>query len=70
VFWWPPSKKTTPGEWKVIGCVVVPLFVILGVTLLIYGKVAGDDSMVVASAYILGMAFVAGILAFLRSRFM
>ena len=37
-----PDKGTTPQEWAVAGCVIMPLFLILGIVMLVCSLCAGD----------------------------
>lgn len=67
--WMPPTRPTTPGQWKVIGCLVVPLLVAMAVGMIIYGKITGSDAFVHASASFLGMATVVGIIAYFINKY-
>ena len=67
--WFPPTKPTSPGQWKVIGCFLVPLLFIAAVAMIIYGKITDNEALLTASASFLGLATVAGIIAYFMNRY-
>lgn len=62
-----PDKGTTPQEWAVIGCVVMPLFVVLGIAGLVYSFVSGDAVTARTYRYVSAGMFAVAILMWVFS---
>lgn len=63
-----PDKGTTPQEWEVIGCVVMPLFVVLGIAGLVYSFVSADAVTARTYRYVSAGMFAVAVLVWIFTR--